>query len=402
MADHKPLRVLILGIVDGEITFLDRLITGLSDQNIQIILSHTKRQQKRPNGNHSIQYFWTPPIKQGIIRQVFTLIYLLISSLRSKHNHWLKAQVKKEENFKDKIGVFIRYAPFCHGAFDVIYFPWNSTAITYHGLFDLGLPVIISCRGSQINIRPHLPGQQAFVTGLHETFQKATAVHCISKDIQHAAEAFGLDPKKVVIIHPAVNTDFFSPVNIKNNNKHLKIIMIGSLRWSKGYEYGLIAFSKFLKYYKRAELHIIGDGIEKQNLLFTINDIGIENNVIIHGKLTPSKVRDKLRESDIFLHSSLSEGFTNAVLEAQACGLPVICFNTGGLPENIIDNVSGFLIPLRDTSKMARALNKLAIDPVLRKKMGIDARKRVLNKFDITQQIDDFITLFTHLASKKN
>ena len=81
---------------------------------------------------------------------------------------------------------------------DVIYFPWNSAAISYVALFDLGIPVLVSCRGSQVNVGPHNPGRTELRDGLRVTLSRAAGVHCVSKAIETEAKAYGLDPDKDV------------------------------------------------------------------------------------------------------------------------------------------------------------------------------------------------------------
>jgi len=394
MADQSPLRVLILGAGNGEITFLDRLIQGLLAQNIRIIMNHAKWHKGRSMVQNSIRYLWTPPIKGSWITHLIPLIYLLLSSVKSKYHHWLSAQVRKGRNLKEKYGLFMRYAPFCHGNFDVIYFPWNSTAITYHGLFEIGLPVVISCRGSQINIRPHLPCQDAYVSGLRETLQEATSVHCVSRVIMHEALSFGLNPQNAAIIRPAVDPAFFKPPAAHSQKPHLKIINTGSLTWNKAYESMLLAFKHFIERGVDAELHILGEGYMQQPILFTIHDLGLTERVYMHGRVTPEEVRKHLQNSDVFMLSSLSEGISNAVLEAMCCGLPVVSTDCGGMSEAISDGVEGFLVPLHDPKAMADALYKLAADPGLREKMGKAGRDRVVKQFNLSDQVQAFIYLF--------
>jgi len=394
MADQSPLRVLILGAGNGEITFLDRLIQGLLAQNIRIIMNHAKWHKGRSMVQNSIRYLWTPPIKGSWITHLIPLIYLLLSSVKSKYHHWLSAQVRKGCNLKEKYGLFMRYAPFCHGNIDVIYFPWNSTAITYHGLFEIGLPVVISCRGSQINVRPHLPGQEAYVSGLRETLQEAASVHCVSRVIMHEALSCGLNPQNAAIIHPAVDPDFFKPLDTRPRNTRFRLITIGSLIWRKGYEYLLMALRHLLDKSVDAELHILGKGNMQQSILFSIGDLNLMERVHLHGRVNPEEVRDQLQASDVFVLSSLSEGISNAVLEAMCCGLPVVSTDCGGMSEAISDGVEGFLVPLHDPKAMADALYKLAADPGLREKMGKAGRDRVVKQFNLRDQVQAFIYLF--------
>jgi len=397
MANNKQLRVLFVGIDKKKITFLDRLIEGLINSKVHVLLTNGKFGSGRGKKQGETRPLWTPPIKGPLLRQVFSFIYLLLSTLGSNHHTWIKEQVKKGHSLKDKFGYFMRYAPFCQGNFDVIYFPWNSTAITYLGLFELGKPVVVSCRGSQINIRPHLPGQQAYIEGLRETFQKAAAVHCVSEDIQQAAYAFGLDRQKAYVISPAVDPDSFTPAIVKSTNKQLKLITTGSLIWRKGYEYMLMAVRQLLDKGVDADLHILGHGPMEESILFMIEDLNLSGRVHLHGKVNPEEVRKQLQTSDIFVLSSLSEGISNAVLEAMSCGLPVVCTDCGGMSEAIRDGTEGFLVPMRDPEAMANALFKLFEDGELRQTMGSAGRKRVVSQFMLEDQVDAFITLFNTL-----
>ena len=101
-----------------------------------------------------------------------------------------------------------------------------------------------------------------------------------------------------------------------------------------------------------------------------------------------------MRSAHIFLHSAVSEGFCNAVLEAQAMGLPVVCSDADGLPENVDDGETGFVVPRRDAQSLAEKLAVLSREAVLRQKMGEAGRRRVLKRFQLTDQIDAFDRLY--------
>jgi colanic acid/amylovoran biosynthesis glycosyltransferase len=394
MAKTQPLRLLILGYDQTKITFLNRLIRGLIDQDIQVILATTQPEQIEAQFQGALQTLKLVPLKNNLFIQVFRFLTLLISALFSKKRQWLWQLVLEQPDLKQRLGMFFRYAPFCQSDFNLIYFPWNSSAITYQKLFDLGLPIVISCRGSQINIRPNLPGQEVYLTGVQETLQKAAAVHCVSADIQREAQKYGLPPKKSVIIRPAVDPNTFKPAMSPPQNNRLQIVTTGSLIWRKGYEYLLMAFQMLIQEKIEAELHIIGGGYMEQALRFTMQDLGLEGLVHLHGHLQPAQVLAKLQQSDIFVLSSLSEGLSNAVLEAMSCGLPVVTTDCGGMAEAVTDGVAGFLVPLRDPQAMGTALIKLAQNPNLRLRMGAAGRARILKDFKLEDQISAFTALF--------
>jgi colanic acid/amylovoran biosynthesis glycosyltransferase len=104
--------------------------------------------------------------------------------------------------------------------------------------------------------------------------------------------------------------------------------------------------------------------------------------VHVSDQLSRVQVRELLRRADVFLHPSLSEGLSNATLEAMAVGLPVVVTDVGGMRELVTDGVDGFVVPPRDAAALAAALLDLAADPELREKMGERGRQRVVEDFD--------------------
>ena len=400
MGKSQPIKLLILGYDQTKITFLNRLIRGLIEQDIQVILATTHPEGVKAQFHGELRTLKLVPLRNILFIQTFRFFSLLIGTLWSNKRQWLLQVVFEQSDLKQKLGMFFRYAPFCQSDFNLIYFPWNSPAITYQKLFDLGLPIVISCRGSQINIRPNLPGQEDYLNGVKKTLQKAAAVHCVSVDIQREAQKYGLDPQKSVVIRPAVDPEKFRPSASPLQNSRLQIVTTGSLIWNKGFEYLLMAFQMLAQENIAAELHIIGQGVMEQAIRFTIQDLGLDGLVHLHGRLHPEQVLAKLQQSDIFVLSSLSEGLSNAVLEAMSCGLPVVSTDCGGMSEAVTDGVEGFLVPLRDPQTMAAALIKLAKDPALRSRMGSAGRVHILKEFRLKDQISVFTCLFRNVMDR--
>ena len=101
-----------------------------------------------------------------------------------------------------------------------------------------------------------------------------------------------------------------------------------------------------------------------------------------------------MERADVFLHSAVSEGFCNAVMEAQAMELPVVCTDADGLPENVADGETGFVVSRRDPAALAEKLEALSRDPALRRRMGKAGRKRALEKFRLSDQLDRFESFY--------
>jgi len=151
-----------------------------------------------------------------------------------------------------------------------------------------------------------------------------------------------------------------------------------------------------------AEIWIIGSGQEKERIEYTAQDLGVTGKVRLLGEQEPSAVRDLLQKADIFLHTGLSEGIANAVVEGMACGLPVVTVDCGGMREAVEDGIEGFLVPSRDPQAIADAIRRLAFQPDLRRQMGTAGQQRVLRQFTLDRQSEQFVNLYSKLIENKN
>jgi colanic acid/amylovoran biosynthesis glycosyltransferase len=291
-----------------------------------------------------------------------------------------------------------RWLPFAGRDWDVLYFPWNATAVAYLPLMDGG-PTVISCRGTQVNVSPHNPRRTALREGLPITFARAAAVHCVSAAIRDEATRYGLDVNKATVIRPAVDPAVFRPANSPRSPDGLfRLISTGDVIWRKGYEYALAAMRILIDHGVPAHFEIIGSGVENQRLLYTIQDLGLKDHVTWHGRLAPAAVLARLQAADVCLLSSLSEGIANVVLEGMACGLPVVTTDVGGMREAVTDGVEGLVVPARDPSATAEALMTFWRRPDQRARMGAAGRARVERDFRLDDQADAFLNLFRSVA----
>lgn len=402
MVEVKPLEVLVIGYGNSDITFIGQLIRGLTQKGINVTIASANKGPIDQVGPGKLNWLWAPSWNVHPIQRIAETARLALTLPQLRRPKWFSEQTSREKGLHAKFETYFRYSPFTKGKWDVVYFPWNSAAIDYIGLFDAETPVVVSCRGSQINIRPHLKGQENYILKLTETLRRADAVHCVSEDILEQAKNYGLNPDKTLVIHPAVNVDFFVPPANKNENHTLKLVTTGSLIWNKGYEYLLVTISRLRDLGIETDLHIIGEGYERSRILFTAQDLGIENSVTLHGKLKPEQVRNQLQIADIFVFASLSEGLPNGVLEAMSCGLPVVTSDCGGVREAVTDDVEGFVVPAREPGIMAESLLKLALDSELRSRMGVAGRERVIKDFRLEDQVEAFISMFDSVRSRGN
>ena len=118
-----------------------------------------------------------------------------------------------------------------------------------------------------------------------------------------------------------------------------------------------------------------GEGSCLDAVAYARHEMGLEESVSFLGPLPPTAVKREMLWADVFLHAAVSEGFCNAVIEAQAMKLPVVCTDADGLPENVCEGETGFVVPRRDPEAMALGISRLAADPSLRERMGRAGRQ---------------------------
>jgi colanic acid/amylovoran biosynthesis glycosyltransferase len=271
---------------------------------------------------------------------------------------------------------------------DILHFEFGALAPNRMYLRELlGCKVIASFRGYDLNyVGLDRPNHYAPV------WSQAAGLHFLGEDLWRRARRRGFPEDCFhVLIPPAIDTEFFAPragpPAPREGNRPLRILSVGRLEWKKGYEDALLAVRKLLDRGIPLVYRIVGDGDYLGAVGFARYRLGLESCVEFVGAVPRAEVLAEMEKADVFLHSAVSEGFCNAVLEAQAMELPVVCTDADGLPENVADGETGFVVPRRDPSAMAEKLEVLARDPALARRMGQAGRRRVQDRFRLADQL---------------
>lgn len=196
-------------------------------------------------------------------------------------------------------------------------------------------------------------------------------------------------PKELISIVPVgVNTEFFYPNKEKNAiHKTLKLITVGRLDKVKGHHFCIEAVHQLIKKGIDVTLTIIGEGAERNSLESLIAKYQIEDKVFMKGKKSQIEVRRALWEHDLYLLTAVAlpdgrrETQGLATLEAQACGLPVIVFDSGGVKYTLEDGVSGFVCEEYNVQDVGAKIIKFIEDPSLLTKMSNQAVTFVDKKY---------------------
>ena len=275
----------------------------------------------------------------------------------------------------------------------LVHFEFGTLAVNKMYLKQwLNTKILVSFRGYDLNyVGLETPGYYDAV------WNQADAVHLLGEDLWKRALQRGCPPSKPhFLIPPAIDSEFFNPGERVHRDicgspeRPLRVLSVGRLDWRKGYEWALQAVQLLINMGIHTEYRVVGDGDFLEAFMFARHQLGLEDTVRWLGAQPHAEIRAQMQWADVFLHAAVSEGFCNAVLEAQAMSLPVVCSNAGGLSENIVHGETGYVVPRRDPEQIAKWLAVLARDPALRQRMGIAGRQRVQKYFQIHQQIQAF------------
>ncbi|MGB2711211.1 MAG: glycosyltransferase, partial [Conexibacter sp.] len=279
---------------------------------------------------------------------------------------------------------------------DVVHFGYGTLALgRMHVREMLGCKVVVSFRGYDVNYHglddPHT---------YDDVWAHADLLNLVSEDVWKRAQRRGCPPDKphLVITDAADVSRFTAPkrryLKAGTTARPLRLLSVGRLHWKKGHDYGLAAVRQLIDAGIEVEYRILGDGPHRESILFAIHDLELERHVELPGARRADDVRAAMAWADVCLHPAVSEGFCVSVIEAQAMGLPVVCTDADGLRENVAHGETGFVVGRRDARAIAACLTELAEDRALRKRMGAAARRRALERFDISRQLDELESLY--------
>lgn len=230
------------------------------------------------------------------------------------------------------------------------------------------------------------------------------AIICSSNGVAESiSDVISLPDKIKTIYYPVASKKIYSlsqePVNHPwfLNQKIPIILAAGRLVNQKDYPTLLLAF-KLVIQKKLVRLVILGEGAERKKLEKLILKLGISENVAFFGlQKNPFKY---MKRADVFVLSSLQEGFGNVIVEAMACGAPVISTNCKSGPNEIIENnKNGILVPVGDYKSLADAILRVLSDSSLRQKLSEEGIKRA-GYFSIERSNKQYEEVFQKLINK--
>lgn len=266
------------------------------------------------------------------------------------------------------------------------------------------VPLVVSFHGADASRT--LKNEQ-YRKKLPALFDYASAIIISS---MHMADNLYLEEwkDKVHVIPYGVDLSDFN-VNSKPNiptssGQKIKILHVGRIVGKKGVPDLIKVFEQLSGDYEQLELHLAGDGEEVEECRKLVGHYGLNGKVKFYGSVTHAKVRELLEEADIFVLNSRidaqgdMEGTPNTILEAMCMGKPVVSTRHAGIPYVIEHGKNGLLADERDNLQLKDAIETLINDAELRKKLGVEAGKTILQSYSLDGMKEKIKKVFKDLA----
>lgn len=215
----------------------------------------------------------------------------------------------------------------------------------------LGIPVVVTARGSDINLYSDMG---RIYPKLIHVLSNADALIGVSNALINKMRALGAPEDRLKHIPNGIDLESFKPGDARGRTRNgSKLLTVGNLVTGKGMDVVIGAFAQVIQDRQNLELTIVGDGPERTALVQLVKTLNLEGHVQFKGALPHSFLPAVFRNSDIFCLGSHMEGCPNVVLEALACGVPVVAAAVGGIPELVKNKNQGILVQPGDRRALA-------------------------------------------------
>jgi glycosyltransferase involved in cell wall biosynthesis len=272
-------------------------------------------------------------------------------------------------------GIRHLHGHFCHGATTIT---WFTSQLT-------GIPFSFTAHAKDIYEDRQNPGDL-----LPRKLKTARFVATCTAANQHHLEALCPDVPTIHTIYHGLNTDYFQPKNTINNTTVTPLVLsVGRFVEKKGFHYLIEACAQLKQAGIPFRCLILGeDGDQSETIRHQITKLALENNVELQGPVTQEQLREIYRSATLFVlpclitNSGDRDGIPNVMVEAMSMGLPVVSTNISGVPELVKHGINGLLVPERDSTALAGALQCILENAGLRQHFGTRARDTVCQTFD--------------------
>lgn len=262
---------------------------------------------------------------------------------------------------------------------------------------QIGIPAVIKVHGSDINMHLLHPLRAKQILW---AMNNAQAVITVSKALARNLTTLGVPESKIHTIYNGLDHEMFRPrdqlkakTELKLDTNRNLILFIGNLKIEKGCLELLTSFLAIENEIPDTDLCYIGVGKEHATIASVVEKNGLERRIFLLGSMDHQDLCKWIAASSVVALPSHNEGVPNVLLEAMACGKPVVATKVGGIPE-IVEDVAGILIEPHDE----RALNRALVQSI-RNKWDENLISESVEKYDWEYNADQLLQLLENVAS---
>jgi colanic acid/amylovoran biosynthesis glycosyltransferase len=198
-----------------------------------------------------------------------------------------------------------------------------------------------------------------------------------------------------------VDPQLFTPRPFRSTPDTFEILCVGRLVPAKGQYVLVAAVSHLVKSTPNLRLRLVGDGPDREGLERAIAAANLCRHVVLEGSVNQDRIRDYYRQADIFVLASFAEGVPVVLMEAMAMEIACVSTFVAGIPELIRSELDGILVPPSDDRALASAIKRLIDDSSLRHRLGIAARRRVMDKYNLDHNVAHLAEIFADRIGKR-
>ena len=375
-------------------TFFRSKIKGLQESGHKVVLITAATSETFEGCKH----YYHPKIAKNVWVQLlqFLVVGLSLLPFCGRVVRYIRLERKVGTTLKRCIEKTYLNATLLKLKVDWLHFGFATVAIDRELVAKaIGAKMAVSFRGFDIAIYP-LKHSGCYT----QLWKEVDKVHTISNDLLEKAYTLGL-PRTVPVqkITPAIDANFFTPESsgFSKSIESVRFLTVGRLHWKKGYVLMLEALAILKEKNIPFTYTIVGNGTKKEyeRVAFAALQLGIKEEVFFAGQLERDAIKEQYQKTDIYLQYSISEGFCNAVLEAQAMGKLCIVSNAEGLSENVLHGKTGWVVPKLEPKLLAEQIEHVIQLPEIEKKEITEyATDRVRDEFNIEKQQKEFVSFY--------
>ena len=311
---------------------------------------------------------------EGLQESSKKIIYKLQRNLFKKPYSWYYQQFIIESFKKNEI--------------DVVLAEYGTTAHTFLPVIkELEIPLITHFHGYDASNEEEIKSRNYY----KEVFEYSSSIVVVSMKMYNDLIKLGCLENKTVYNPYGPKNEFFK---VEPEFGYQQFISVGRFVDKKAPYFTLLAFKEVVKEFPNAKLVMAGEGHLLNTCQNLVKYFEIDKNVSFVGIISSEEFQDYLKNSLGFIQHSITaangdaEGTPVSILEAGAAGVPVVSTKHAGIPDVVLNDITGFLVEEHDVEGMSLKMMQLLKDPALARSLGQNAKQRINQNFTLSRHIN--------------